>query len=477
MLFNSLPFAVFLPLVFALYWLAGPHRRSLQNALVIVASYVFYGWWDARFLILIVISTAADYLIGLALHGSRTDRRRRLLLILSLVVNLGFLGFFKYFNFFIDSAAEMLTAMGMQPHLPTLRIVLPVGISFYTFQTLSYTLDIYRRELEPTRDPLAFFAFVSFFPQLVAGPIERARDLLPQFLAPRSFDRAKAHDGLRQMLWGFVKKMVIADNVSPHVQAVYGDHTHYDGATVLLATFFFAVQIYCDFSGYSDIAIGSSRLFGFNLQRNFAFPYFSRDIAEFWRRWHISLSSWFRDYVFIPLGGSRCLLRRQILNIVVTFTVSGLWHGANWTFVVWGALNGLYYLPLMLSGRRHTWSGDAAAGRLLPGLREALAILTTFLLTLLAWVFFRAQSLTHAFGLLGRIFGTRWTLPDSGEYGRALVLALAGLAIEWLQRDKQHALEVAALPLIVRWGLYLVLGAAIVVFGSFGSSEFIYFQF
>jgi D-alanyl-lipoteichoic acid acyltransferase DltB (MBOAT superfamily) len=279
------------------------------------------------------------------------------------------------------------------------------------------------------------------------------------------------------MLWGFVKKMVIADNVSPHVQAVYGNFAQHDGATVLLATFFFAVQIYCDFSGYSDIAIGSSRLFGFNLRRNFAFPYFSRDIAEFWRRWHISLSSWFRDYVFIPLGGSRRALPRQIVNIVITFTVSGLWHGANWTFVVWGALNGLYYLPLMLSGRKRNWTGNAAEGRLLPGLREGTAILVTFLLTLLAWVFFRAESLTHAFGLLGTIFGTRWTVPDTGEYGRALILALAGLACEWLQRDKQHALEVAALPLPARWALYLVLGAAIVVFGSFGSSEFIYFQF
>lgn len=477
MLFNSLPFAVFLPLVFLLYWLAGSRRRSLQNALVIVASYVFYGWWDARFLILIVISTIADYAIGLALAGSRSELRRRLLLGLSLAVNLGFLGFFKYFNFFIDSAAALLVSVGMEPNLPTLRIVLPVGISFYTFQTLSYTLDIYRRELEPTRDPLAFFAFVSFFPQLVAGPIERARDLLPQFLAPRRFDRRLAHDGLRQMLWGFVKKMVIADNVSPHVQAVYGNFGQHDGATVLLATFFFAVQIYCDFSGYSDIAIGSARLFGFNLRRNFAFPYFSRDIAEFWRRWHISLSSWFRDYVFIPLGGSRRSLPRQIVNIIITFTVSGLWHGANWTFVVWGALNGLYYLPLMLSGRKRNWSGNAAEGRLLPGLREGTAILATFLLTLLAWVFFRAESLAHAFGLLGTIFGTRWTVPDTGEYGRALVLALVGLACEWLQRDKQHALDVAALPLAVRWALYLVLAASIVVFGSFGSSEFIYFQF
>jgi D-alanyl-lipoteichoic acid acyltransferase DltB (MBOAT superfamily) len=444
---------------------------------MIAASYLFYGWWDWRFLILIFVSSLADYIIGQRLHLSRGDRSRRVWLAASLGVNLGILGFFKYFNFFIDSFADLVALFGMDPHVPTLRIVLPVGISFYTFQTLSYTLDIYRRELEPTRNAAAFFAFVSFFPQLVAGPIERARDLLPQFTRERRFDGALARDGLRQMLWGFVKKMVIADTVSPHVEAVYGNWAQHDGATVVLATFFFAVQIYCDFSGYSDIAIGTARLFGFSLRRNFAFPYFSRDIGEFWRRWHISLSSWFRDYVFIPLGGSRCGTARQIWNICVTFTVSGLWHGANWTFVIWGALNGLYYLPLMLRGKQKQWTGNAAEGRLLPGLREGAAMLLTFALTLLAWVFFRAESLTHALSLLGRIFGSAWAVPDADRYGQALVVALAGLLVEWLQRDKQHALDVSAWPVPVRWATYLAAGAAVVVLGSFGSSEFIYFQF
>lgn len=477
MLFNSLAFALFLPLVFGLYWLVGAQRLKSQNALILVASYVFYGWWDWRFLLLIFVSSIADYWIGIALDASRTHGRRRALLWSSLIINLGILGFFKYFNFFVDSFADLLRMAGMHADLPTLRIILPVGISFYTFQTMSYSLDIYRRELKPTRDPIAFFAFVSFFPQLVAGPIERARDLLPQFIAQRRFALHDARDGIRQMLWGFFKKMVIADNMAPHVQSAYANHSDQTGAALALATFFFAIQIYCDFSGYSDIAIGSARLFGFRLCRNFAFPYFSRDIAEFWRRWHISLSTWFRDYVFIPLGGNRCGRGRQIWNVFVTFTISGLWHGANWTFVVWGALNGLYYVPLLLAGKQRSNTGLPAEGRLLPTVREIAAIGTTFALTLLAWVFFRSASIDQALGILGRIFGTAPDFTGLQGYAQPLLIALIGLTVEWLQRDKQHGLAIHAWPVAARWPAYASVVAAILVLGSFGSSEFIYFQF
>jgi len=477
MLFNSIAFGVFLPLVFLIYWSLSKANLKIQNALLILVSYIFYGWWDWRFLFLIFASSLADYLIGPRLEDETNPRRRKTLLALSLIVNLGILGFFKYFDFFIDSAADFISLFGFKPNVPSLRIILPVGISFYTFQTLSYTLDIYRRQIKSTRDPLAFFAFVSFFPQLVAGPIERAKDLLPQFTIPREFDQANARDGLRQMAWGFFKKMVIADNMAPHVQEIYGNPGNQDSLTLVLGTFFFAVQIYGDFSGYSDIAIGSARLFGFSLRRNFAYPYFSRDIAEFWRRWHISLSSWFRDYVFIPLGGNRCSMATQIRNIFITFTVSGLWHGANWTFVIWGALNGLYYLPVMLRGKQKSHTDLPAEGRLFPGFGEGISICTTFALTLLAWVFFRAESVTQAFSILGRIVTVAPSWHDKGIYLEPLALALVAGMVEWLQRGKQHGLDIQWQPLVVRWPVYVLLITTILVFGNFGSTEFIYFQF
>jgi D-alanyl-lipoteichoic acid acyltransferase DltB (MBOAT superfamily) len=477
MLFNSIPFAVFLPVVFALYWLVGPKRRGTQNLLLIVASYVFYGWWDWRFLFLIVISSLVDYTIGLGLGATDEQKRRKALLLASLIINLGFLAFFKYFNFFIDSFADLLHALGMNADLPTLRIILPVGISFYTFQTLSYSIDVYRRQIPVTRDPIAFFAFVSFFPQLVAGPIERAKDLLPQFTIDRVFDPVRARDGLRQMLWGFFKKMVVADAMAPHVQAIFSDVGHQDGVTLLLGVFFFAMQIYCDFSGYSDIAIGLARLFGFSLMRNFAYPYFSRDIGEFWRRWHISLSSWFRDYVYIPLGGSFCSRNRRIWNLVVTFTVSGFWHGANWTFIVWGALNGLYYIPLMLRGVHKNHTDIPAEGRLLPGPSEFAAMAGTFAIVLLAWVFFRAESLDHALSYITKAFCTPYAGLDYTIYMRPLITALVPLAWEWGQRSGQHGLNVPSYPLPLRWAVYMSIFVGILVFGQFGSHEFIYFQF
>src|SRR6056297_941955 len=332
MLFNSLVFFLFLSIVFVLYWLFR-NQLKLQNIIVLISSYIFYGWWDWRFLSLIVISSLADYFIGLWLDRSEKKTKRKLLLALSIVVNIGILGFFKYFNFFIDSAAGFLNQFGFQANPTSLQIILPVGISFYTFQTLSYSIDIYRRQIEPTKNIIAFFAFVSFFPQLVAGPIERARNLVPQFLKKRTFDPVNAGDGIRQMLWGFFKKIVIADNAAVYANEIFTNYSDHTGGTLLLGAVLFGFQIYGDFSGYSDIAIGTARLFGFDLMRNFAYPYFSRDIAEFWRRWHISLSTWFRDYIYIPLGGSRGGTLMKIRNTFIIFVISGFWHGANWTFI------------------------------------------------------------------------------------------------------------------------------------------------
>ncbi|MCA9064724.1 MAG: MBOAT family protein, partial [Planctomycetaceae bacterium] len=389
MLFNSVDFAVFLPVTFLLYWSLAGRSLRLQNAFVTLISYVFYGWWDPRFLFLIAFSTLVDYLAGLGLARTDSPRLRRLLLWTSLIVNLGFLGFFKYFNFFADSFVSAFSLLGRPLSTHSLQIVLPVGISFYTLQTLSYTIDVYRRRLEPTRDLLAFSAFVSFFPQLVAGPIERATHLLPQFYQPRQFHYATAVDGLRQILWGLFTKIVIADNCAVWANTIFNHSDQYAGSTLALGAFFFAFQIYGDFSGYSNIAIGTSRLFGFDLMRNFAFPYFSRDMAEFWRRWHISLSTWFRDYVYIPLGGSRCNPVRSVRNVFIVFLISGLWHGANWTFIVWGALNAAYFLPLLLLRRNRNHLETVAQGKLLPTLSEAVRMVTTFSLVVFAWIFFR----------------------------------------------------------------------------------------
>jgi D-alanyl-lipoteichoic acid acyltransferase DltB (MBOAT superfamily) len=475
MLFNSLEFPIFLAIVMTVYWLLPAGRLRLRNSFLLVASYVFYGWWDWRFLSLIFLSSLVDYQAGLHLVKSNSVRKRRRWLAASLFVNLGALGVFKYFNFFIDSFASLIESFGLQANLPTLQIILPVGISFYTFQTLSYTIDIYRGKLEPTKDAVAFFAFVSFFPQLVAGPIERAKSLLPQFLKVRTFDLASAADGARQMLWGLFKKVVIADNLAPMVEQTFTNYSALSGLELFIGVYLFAFQIYCDFSGYSDIAIGTARLFGFNLMRNFAYPYFSRDIGEFWRRWHISLSSWFRDYVYIPLGGSRVPKLMRIWNIVITFTISGFWHGANWTFVVWGLLNGLYYIPLMLTNKQKQHTDTVAENRLFPTLRETGAMALTFAMALLAWVFFRAQNLAHAFGYLGRMFSTSWLTSFEYETGIAWTIAL--VVIEWFGRNRQHGFDVSGFTAPVRWTLYILLSLVILLFGNFNRSEFIYFQF
>ncbi|HOZ41019.1 MAG: MBOAT family protein [Flavobacteriales bacterium] len=482
MLFNSIDFAVFLPLVFLLYWTVFHRTLRMQNAFLLVVSAIFYGWWDPRYLILVFISAAIDWSVALGLERTTDPRPRKLLLALSMTANLGMLGFFKYYDFFIINFNEAFQFLGMPLSLRALNVVLPVGISFYTFQTMSYTIDVYRRQIPATRDPVAFSAYVLFFPQLVAGPIERASALMPQFEMERIFDASKARDGLKQILWGLFKKVVIADSCALYVDKVYDMPEQMSGATLALATILFAFQIYGDFSGYSDIAIGTSRLFGFNLMRNFAFPYFSRDMAEFWRRWHISLSTWFRDYLYIPLGGSRGTKLFSVRNSIIVFVVSGFWHGASWNFLIWGALNGLYFLPLVLTNSNRNHLGPVAHGRWFPDLRELRGMLTTFLLACMAWVFFRARGLDNAVSVYRAICSEslfQLPLSVSGANLKVAFLAVAVmLTMEWVAREQQHALQLSPrLPAWARWTLYYGVVALIIVMAPITEASFIYFQF
>jgi len=483
MSFNSLDFAIFLPIVFVLYWFVTNRSLRLQNLFLIAVGYVFYGWWDWRFLILLFSSSFIDYWVGRWLGRETDDRKRRWILAISLTVNLGLLGFFKYFNFFAESLAGAFTLLGMPFEPTTLRVILPVGISFYTFQEMSYTIEVYRRKLDPTKDFIAFMAYVSFFPQLVAGPIERSTSLLPQFFAKRSFDYEKALDGCRQIAWGLFKKIVIADRCAIYANLIFDEAGSFSGSTLLLGAIFFAFQIYGDFSGYSDIAIGTARLFGFNLRRNFAFPYFSRDIAEFWRRWHISLTSWFRDYLYIPLGGNRGGVWKQVRNTFIIFLVSGLWHGANWTFLAWGALNAIYFLPILLSGRNRVNLDTVAERRALPTLKESGQMLLTFLLVVLGWIFFRADTFSGALAYIARIFSPSILsipkFPDRiGAFYTLLILA-GFLAAEWAGRRGQYAIEgLARWRRLPRWAALFALVICTYWLGNFGQKiEFIYFQF
>ena len=477
MLFNSFEFAVFLPVVFALYW--GVFRGVKQrNVFLVIVSYIFYGWWDWRFLSLIIFSSVVDFFVGFGLSKYKRTSARKSLLFVSIFVNIGFLAVFKYYNFFAESFASAFTLFGRELDIARLSIILPVGISFYTFQTLSYSIDVYKEKLVPTKDPIAFFAYVSFFPQLVAGPIERAVNFLPQFYSERKFDYSASVDGLRQILWGLFKKMVIADNCAYFVNSIYGSSETQTGSTLLLGTFLFAFQIYGDFSGYSDIAIGTARLFGFNLMRNFAFPYFSRDIAEFWRRWHISLSTWFRDYLYFPLGGSKGGKFRVVRNVFVIFIVSGFWHGANWTFIFWGLLNAIYFLPLLLLGKNRQNIDTASGGSLIPTFKDFGKILLTFCLTLGAWVFFRAESVTQGFSIFREIFSiTLFTFPDKLSIGLLGFITIL-LVVEWLQREREHGLdfEGRSVPMIIRYLIYYMIVVLILLFAG-KTQEFIYFQF
>ncbi|WPP51752.1 MBOAT family O-acyltransferase [Catalinimonas niigatensis] len=482
MLFNSLDFAIFLPIVFVLYWFVTNKNLKLQNFLIVAASYFFYGWWDWRFLSLIFFSTLVDYSVGQRLKVVNNLLHRMILLWTSILVNLGFLGFFKYYNFFLDNFITAFSFFGQEIQANSLNIILPVGISFYTFQTLSYTIDVYKRRLEPARDFITFSAFVSFFPQLVAGPIERATHLLPQFYEKRTFDYSKAVDGMRQILWGLFKKIVIADNCAEYANLIFNNSSDYSGSTLVLGALFFTFQIYGDFSGYSDIAIGTSRLFGFDLMQNFNYPYFSRDIAEFWRRWHISLSTWFRDYLYIPLGGSRGGTLMKVRNTFIIFIVSGFWHGANWTFIVWGALNAIYFLPLLLTNNNRNHLETVAQGKSLPSLKELSLILITFSLTVFAWIFFRASSIEHAISYISEILSpSLLTVPDfAGRQGAfsTVLLVMFFVLTEWKGREGQYAIADALLKRkrSIRWVYYLSI--VFLIFWFQGDQQgFIYFQF
>ena len=499
MLFNSIDFVIFMPVVFLLYWFVANRNLRLQNSLLLASSYVFYGWWDWRFLGLIIFSSTVDYLVGIGFSRTDDKRRRKFLLLTSVFVNLGLLGFFKYFNFFSDSFAEAFRLFGSSFEPARLNLILPIGISFYTFQTLSYTIDIYRKKIEPTSDILSFYAFVSFFPQLVAGPIERATTLLPQFFKKRTFDSARAADGLRQILWGMFKKVVIADNLAVFVNIIFENSTDYSGTTLILGNVFFAFQVYCDFSGYSDIAIGTARLFGFDLMKNFSFPFFSRDIAEFWRRWHISLTTWFRDYLYIPLGGSRGGKMSKVRNVFIIFVVSGFWHGASWKFVFWGALNAIYFLPLLILEKHKVHVGPISKGRIFPTLSELYGMVVTFSLIVYSLIFFRADSFSHAFYYGVSIFtglvvkaSYLQTLQFIDWYDAytMIVILLAFIVVEWFTRNRDHGLDFtkSKLPKTMRWGIYAGV-AMITIFYMAGQMDmniwmesqdqegFIYFQF
>ncbi len=509
MLFNSIEFALFLPIVFLIYWAIGyAHindqlKLRLQNAFVVIASYVFYGWWDWRFLLLIAFTSFCSWGSGLLINPSRPPRKGRRLftpkfwMIANIILNLGILAIFKYYDFFVREFGQL---FGISTESLLLRIILPVGISFYTFQALSYSIDVYRKKIEPTRDIVAFFAYVAFFPQLVAGPIERATNLLPQFQTNRKFSYDQAVDGMRQILWGLFKKIVVADNCATYVDQVWATYDTQTGSTLLLAAILFTFQIYGDFSGYSDIAIGTAKLFGIKLMRNFNNPYFSRDIAEFWRRWHISLTTWFRDYVYIPLGGSRPEIPAHIQNpdrykkliivrnTFVIFLLSGFWHGANWTFIAWGAYHALLFLPLILLGQNRKYTNQVAEGRILPTFRESFQILLTFMLAVLGWIIFRAPHMpTLLHYLEGMLqWGTlrasyRFFLPDFNLVYPTNVFIIIMLVCEWLSRDKEHALQNLQnirifRSRIVRVILYGVFFFVILALRG-GAVDFIYFQF
>jgi len=477
MLFNSIEFALFLPIVFILYWFVFNKRLGLQNLFIVAVSYLFYGWWDWHFLLLMAFTTTCSWLSGVLIEKHRTNYENglsktnwaKVISITNIVLNLGILGIYKYYNFFVASFIEAFGHLGIQLHPSSLNLILPVGISFYTFQALSYSIDVYRKDLAATKDAVSFFAFVSFFPQLVAGPIERATNLLPQFHKPRTFDYNKAVDGMRQILWGLFKKIVIADNCATYVNQIFDNYEIHTGSTLLLAAILFAFQIYGDFSGYSDIAIGTSRLFGINLMRNFAFPYFSRDIAEFWRRWHISLSTWFRDYLYIPLGGSRGGKCSSIRNTMIIFIVSGFWHGANWTFVAWGAFHGLLFLPLLIGKKNRKHTNIVAENKFLPSPIEFIQIASTFLLVVIGWVFFRAESIQTALKIIFNFANTTLFSKPFYVVGLSKTVMFVGLLllVEWIQRKKLHGLEIDTIDNgIIKWSIYYLVIAIILEFGA-----------
>lgn len=486
MLFNSFAFFIFLPIVFILYWKAFDKNIRLQNIFVIIVSYIFYGWWDWRFLFLIAFTSGCSYLDGILIkhylnQGKTTTATA--FSVANIVINLAILGVFKYYNFFAENLQSSLQFFNYQLDYPSLKIILPVGISFYTFQALSYTIDVRRNKIEPTRDPFAFFAYVCFFPQLVAGPIERATNLLPQFLSKRSFNYDVAVDGCRQMLWGFFKKIVIADNCAYYANYAFGHHNEISSLTLLLGALFFTFQIYGDFSGYSSIAIGCAKLFGIRLQPNFKVPYFSRDVAEFWKRWHISLNKWFVDYVYIPLGGSRVSKIKIVRNIFVIFLLSGLWHGANWTYIAWGFYHACLFLPLILLNKNHKYSEGFQKDKMFPSLADLGHMLVTFILVMFGWILFRADTITQAYEYVVNLFNFN-THYDFGMRKRDAIMLIGmivvTLLVEWWNRNEEHEFKKIIPVSYIRTAVYALLIASIYISFMMLIDEdniFIYFQF
>jgi len=478
MLFTSIDFAIFLPIVFILYWFATKGNLKFQNILLLVSSYYFYACWDWRFLFLLIFSTLLDYYSGIKISEAESQHKRRFWLWLSIIINVGFLGVFKYYNFFASSFAYSLSMLGIKTSFWTLNVILPVGISFYTFHGLSYVIDIYKKRINPERNFVDYSVFVSFFPLLVAGPIERATHLLPQIQKERKFNFSQATDGMRQILWGVFKKVVIADNCAQYANTIFNGSSHYHGSTLVMGALFFTFQIYCDFSGYSDIALGTARLFGMELLKNFAFPYFSRDIAEFWRRWHISLSSWFRDYLYIPLGGSRGSTWMKVRNVLIIFIVSGFWHGANWTFIAWGLLNAIFIMPSVLLKTNRSNLDIVAKGKYFPTFRELVSMIITFGLTVFAWIFFRAKTIMEAFHYIGRICSRSILTKPEIMPMKIILLVVVFMVIEWFGREQQYAIADFGFkwPKIARWAFYYAILLAILQFPG-SQQQFIYFQF
>lgn len=472
MLFNSIEFLLFLPTVFVLYWFIFNKSIRIQNSLILISSYVFYGWWDYRFLSLIFLSTIVDYIIGLSMAKQDSKEKQKSLLLCSVLFNLSVLGFFKYYNFFVHSWVDLFTSIGYQIKSPwTLNIILPVGISFYTFQTMSYTIDVYRKKLDPTKDFISFASFVSFFPQLVAGPIERATNLLPQILNKREFKYEQGVQGLRLIIWGMFKKVVIADSLAPIVDDIFSNYQDFEGGTLWIGAIYFSFQIYCDFSGYSDIAIGTSKLFGFELKSNFKFPYFSRNIGEFWRRWHISLSTWFRDYLYIPLGGSKKGKWESVRNIFIIFLVSGFWHGANWTFIFWGLFHSMLFLTSFIFNTNRKYTASIIGEKtILPTPKEFVQVGITFILVTIGWVFFRSETIFDSFLYLNEMI-FNFQLPNRFRSGFVYVLLVS--ILDFVIR-KNERIEVEYFR--YDWILFTILMLSILEkFGDY--NEFIYFQF
>ena len=483
MLFNSIEYLFFLPIVFIIYWSLA-NKLFLQNIFILTASYFFYGLWDYKFLGLIVISSLVDYLVGISLAKSLSSKIRAALLSISILVNIGLLFVFKYHNFFIDSFVDLCGSINYQPSISSLNIILPVGISFYTFQTLSYSIDVYKRKLEPTKNILNFFTYVAFFPQLVAGPIERAINLLPQIEAKRTFNFTIAVLAMRQILWGLFKKVAIADNCALIVDPIFSDPSYFGSLDLISGAILFAFQIYCDFSGYSDIAIGTANLLGIKLMQNFSFPYFSRDIAEFWRKWHISLSTWFRDYVYIPLGGSKVSKILQLRNIFIIFLISGFWHGPSWKFIFWGFIHSLCYVPLLLLRKNRQNIGLVAEKKIFPTFIEFYQILNTFCITTMAWIFFRARSIEEGFIYIKSIFTKfNFNTPflskiQTGKFDIKLTITfiLTMIIVEWLNRSSAFGLEKLPKYKGLRYIIYIILSLITLQY-LYGENEFIYFQF